>query len=130
LLAVLASAWLLIANRAPNLEQYAAVRNAIAGVFALIVAVIPVIKFARSPRAVVLSGMIAWAILCACYFVWTFYFDDLDRVNTLRFFMMGTVVYGLAAALAWLGRALLAAREKHDRQLDHSHHPAHTLNHS
>ena len=127
---MLASAWLLIANRAPNFEQYAAARNAIAGVLALIVAVIPVIKFARSPRAVVLSGMIAWAILCACYFVWTFYFDDLDRVNTLRFFMMGTVVYGLAAALAWLGRALLAAREKHERQLDHSHHAAHTLNHS
>jgi ABC-type cobalamin transport system permease subunit len=131
LMVALVSAWLLIANRAPNYEQYAATRNIVAGILGLIVAVIPVVKFARSPRAVLLSGVIAWALLCACYFTWTFYFDELDRENTLRLFMMGAVVYGFVAALAWLGRALLAARERRERHLSHvSHASHHTLNHS
>ena len=131
LLAVIASVWLLVANRAPSYEQYAAARNIIAGILGLIVAVIPVVMFARSPRAVVLAGVVAWTILCACYFVWTFYFDDLDRVATVRFFMMGAVVYGFAAALAWLGRALLAARERQERHAHHSHAASeHGLHHS
>jgi hypothetical protein len=132
LLAGLASGWLLIANRAPNYEQYAAARNLIAGIVVLIAFIIPVVRFARSPRALLLSGGIAWTILSLCYFVWTFYFDDLaDRWSTLRVMTMGAVVYGFVAALAWVGRSLLAARERHHRHAGHAlDSVAHPLKHS
>jgi peptidoglycan/LPS O-acetylase OafA/YrhL len=133
LFAALFSAWLVIANRLPFWEIYATQRNAAAALAGLVIALVPVLRFARSPRELLVSGEISWSLLSLCYFLWTFYFDELaDRWSTLHILTMGAVTYALVAALSWLGRASIAAREQHHARLPHSaEHPRrHTLTHS
>jgi predicted membrane channel-forming protein YqfA (hemolysin III family) len=133
LLSALFSAWLLFANRAPSYEQYADIRNVVAGILAIAIAVSPVIRFARSPRALLLSGEIAWFLLGVCYFGWTFYFDDLsDRWSSLHVFIMGGVTYAFVAALAWVAKAMISARSRDGHHVDHplENHHTHTLTHT
>lgn len=133
LLSALFSAWLLFANRAPNYEQYADIRNAVAGILAIIIAVLPVVRFARWPRALLLSGEIGWFLLGMCYLGWTFYFDDLsDRWSTFHVFMIGGVTYAFVAALAWVAKAMISARGHNGSHVDHplENHHSHTLTHT
>jgi predicted membrane channel-forming protein YqfA (hemolysin III family) len=132
-LSVLLSAWLLFANRAPNYEQFAAIRNVVAGILGIAIFVWPIVRFARSPRAILLSGEIAWLLLGICYFAWTLYFDDLsDRWSTFHVFMMGGVTYAFIAALAWVTKAMISARGHNGGHADHplENHNTHTLSHS
>lgn len=133
LLSALFSAWLVFANRAPNYEQYADIRNAVAGVLAIVIAVLPVLRFARWPRALLFSGEVAWFLLGVCYFGWTFYFDDLsDRWSTLHVFAMGAITYAFVAALAWVAKTMISARGHNGGRVDHplENHHTHTLTHS
>lgn len=133
LLSALFSAWLLFANRAPSYEQYADIRNVVAGILAIVIAVLPVLRFARWPRALLLSGEIGWFLLGMCYFGWTLYFDDLaDRWSTFHVFMIGGVTYAFVAALAWVAKSMISARGHNRRHADHplENHHSHTLTHT
>lgn len=131
LLSALLSAWLLIANRIGWFENYAGVRNVITGILAIAIAILPVVRFARWPRALLLSGVIGWFILGACYFAWTLYFEDLaDRWSTPRMLMMGAITYLFVSALAWVANAMMAARAPHSQRADHPMENHHTLNHT
>jgi hypothetical protein len=110
-LAGIAAAWLLVANRAPSLAQFAFERNVIAGAAIGILMLLPFFLFLGSPVRIFASGVIAWTILALAYDVLEILFARLGtRLGAFHLFMLGTVVFGLLAVLDWVALLLLAAR--------------------
>ncbi len=105
-------AWLVIANRAPSLEQFAADRN-LAGAVALgLFAAVPVLRFLRLPGPLLASGLVAWSILALTYRLLCVYFWGLaERFSAMHIFMLGAVLYMILATLSWIGTCLWRARE-------------------
>ena len=60
-------AWLLIANRFPELEPFAGIRNLGAGAAAIVLMLIPVLRFRREPVRMFVSGLTAWTLLTLTY---------------------------------------------------------------
>jgi hypothetical protein len=122
LLSILLTAWLFVANRLATLEPYAVERNAAAAAAGVLIAALPFLRFRRSARGLVLCGMICWGLVSLCYFAWSLYFDRLaDRVGAFHLFVMGAVIYGLAAALVWVGSVIRALRRH--QLVTEAHHP-------
>jgi len=118
LLSILLTTWLFVANRLATLEPYAVERNAAAAAAGIMIAALPFLRFRRSARGLVLCGMICWGLVSLCYFAWSLYFDRLaDRVGALHLF----VIYGLAAALVWVGSVIRALRRH--QLVAEAHHP-------
>jgi len=110
-LAGIAIAWLLVANRAPSLTQFAFERNLIAVAAIGVLMLLPFFLFLGSPRRIFLSGVIAWAILAVSYRFLAFLFVRLgDRLGAFHLFALGAVVFGVLAAVDWVALLLLAAR--------------------
>lgn len=110
-LAGIAIAWLLVANRAPSLTQFAFERNLIAGAAIGVLMLLPFFLFLGSPARIFLSGVIAWTILALAYRVLGFLFVRLgDRLGAFHLFALGAIVFGLLAAADWVALMLLAAR--------------------
>ena len=76
-LAGIAVAWLLVANRAPSLAQFAFERNVIAGAAIGILMLLPFLLFLGSPARIFVSGVIAWTILALAYDVMEILFGRL-----------------------------------------------------
>jgi hypothetical protein len=95
--------WLLLANRVPHLEQFAAERNiALAAAFSLL-GIVPTCRFIKSPFRNFLCGVTGWAILTAIYFVAEILFPRLGtRLSAFHLFVLGCMIFGLMAALAWV----------------------------
>jgi hypothetical protein len=113
-LSLVSIAWLLIANRVTSLESFAFERNlsaaGVLGVFALV----PVIRFLRLPGNLLISGVISWTLLSVTYFVMGLYFWGLgERYTASHIFILGTVVYMIAATLSWIGTCIWRARQSH-----------------
>src|ERR1700739_2621686 len=96
-------AWLLLANRVPDLEQFAGERNlALAVAFALL-GIVPTCRFMKSPCRNFLCGVTGWAILTAIYSVVELVFPRLaTRLSAFHLFVLGCMVFGLLAVLAWV----------------------------
>ena len=111
-LIVVALAWLILANRVPFLERFAGVRNlAAASLFAAVI-LVPVIRFARSPGRIFLSGALATLILSLGYRIAEGVFPRLgERISAFHVFALGAVLYGLLAALGWVVQMLFASRQ-------------------
>ncbi|HUI75002.1 MAG TPA: hypothetical protein VLX32_08665 [Candidatus Acidoferrum sp.] len=102
-LSVVFTGWLLVANRAPLLERFALERNVAAAALIVLVAVIPILRFLRSPRSLLLSGLISWIIFSFIYRILCLFFSALDDWHTtLEVLMIGIVLYLIAATLSWL----------------------------
>jgi hypothetical protein len=113
-LSILLIAWLFLANRVPALNRFAWERNLVAAAAAGLFAVLPVIRFLRSPRRLFVSGLVAWTILSFVYRVSGIYFSALaGRLGAFHLFMLGSVLYSFAAMLAWIGSALWGVRDDH-----------------
>jgi hypothetical protein len=95
----------------PHLDQFASERNlALAVVFGLL-ALAPVCCFMKSPSRSFLSGIIAWAILSVTYSVMELSFPRLaTRLGAFHLFILGCVVFGLLAVLAWVINLAIALR--------------------
>ena len=95
--------WLLLANRVPHLDQFASERNlALAIAFGLL-GLVPTFRFVESPARNFLSAITAWAILTVTYAVAELGFPRLaTRLSAFHLFILGCVVFGLLAALAWV----------------------------
>ncbi|HVS73862.1 MAG TPA: hypothetical protein VHE23_00440 [Candidatus Acidoferrales bacterium] len=107
-------AWLFLANRVPALDRFAWERNLVAVAAAGLFAVLPVMRFVRSPGRLFLSGLVGWTILSFVYRVSGIYFSALAaRMGAFHLFMLGSVLYSFAAVLAWIGSALLGVRGEH-----------------
>jgi hypothetical protein len=113
-LSIVLTAWLFLANRVPALNRFAWERNLTAAAAAGLFAVLPVMRFVRSPRRLFVSGLVAWTILSFVYRVSSIYFSSLaSRMGAFHLFMLGSVLYSFAAVLAWIGSALWGVRDNH-----------------
>lgn len=116
-LSIVLGAWLVIANRMPWSATFAGPRNLIAGALFLLLMLIPIGRFLRSPARLFASGLAGWALLALTYLVMGFFFERLhSRMGPFHVFMLGAVVYGVVAVVAWVVSLVLAAR----------HHPVAT----
>jgi len=105
--------WLVVANRIPWSANFALARNAAATAMGLLVMLIPVACFLRSPRRLFASGLTAWAVLTFTYLVLGIFFQRLHtRMGPFHLFMLGSAVYGSSAVLAWVCSLVLAARHQ------------------
>ncbi len=103
--------WLLIANRIPAFDGFAGIRNFGAAVAALLLMMIPVATFLKSPPRLLLCGLVAWVVLSLIYLGACQYFTRLDsRLGSFHLFILGAVFYGLAAVGCWVASLILAAR--------------------
>jgi hypothetical protein len=105
-------AWVVIANRAPFLEPLAQQRNVIATLLLALIAAMPVVRFLRSPGALLISGLLAWSVLTLVFRILSLKFVLLQEYySTFHIFVLGAVVYLLFATLSWIGMIVWRARE-------------------
>ena len=103
-LSLIFSAWLLLANRIPFLEPLAQQRNLAATVLLLLISVMPVFRFLRSPADLLRSGLLAWSLLTLTYRVLSFWFTALeDYFSAFHLFVLGAIAYLFFATLSWVG---------------------------
>ena len=107
-------AWLLVANRIPQLEPFAGIRNIAAGIVILLLLAIPVLRFHNEPARMFVSGLTAWMLLTITYIATEMRFTLLEtRMGALHVFMLGAVSYGLIAAVHWVFLMCAQARQRH-----------------
>jgi hypothetical protein len=116
------SLWIILANRVPFLERFALQRNMAAAVLLGLLAVIPVLRFYRNPGKLLTSCLVGWTVLTFFYRLLCAFFGLLsDKYSTLHIFMLGAVLYMIAATLSWIGTVIWRVRETHG---SHSNHHA------
>ena len=119
---IVLAGWMVVANRVPWSAHFAGLRNLGAALLMGMLMLIPVLRFLRSPGRLFASGLVAWAVLTWTYLMLGLYFERLySRMGPLQVFMLGAVVYGSAAVVAWVASMVLAARHHHHH---HHHHTA------
>jgi uncharacterized protein YjeT (DUF2065 family) len=92
-----------LANRVPHLDQFASERNFALAVVFVLLGLVPTCRFVKSPGRSFLSGITAWVILTAVYSVTELGFPRLaTRLSAFHLFILGCMVFGLLAALAWV----------------------------
>jgi hypothetical protein len=83
-------AWLVVANRIPELESFAGIRNLVAGAAAILLMSIPVLRFRRKPVRMFVSGLTAWTLLTLTYLGMEMHFSLLEsRMGAFHIFMLG-----------------------------------------
>lgn len=106
------TAWLFVANRVPELERFATLRNIAAAVTLLVLMSIPVCRFLLSPARMFVSGILGWALASLCYFSLELDFPRLEsRMGVFHVFMLGAIAYGFLAVLDWVVSILRLARQ-------------------
>jgi hypothetical protein len=104
-------AWVLIANRVPFLDPLAQQRNVIATLLLAMIAAMPVLRFLRAPRELLISGLLAWSVMTLAFRILSLKFVLLqDYYSTFHIFVLGAVAYLLFATLSWIGMIVLRAR--------------------
>ena len=115
-------AWLLVANRLPQLEAFAGLRNLAAGAAMILLMTIPVFRFHNQPGKLFVSGLTGWTLLIFTYIAAEMHFSLLEsRMGAFHIFMLGAVSYGLVAVFHWVFLLCAEARHQH---LAHTHHGA------
>jgi hypothetical protein len=66
-LALVFTAWLFVANRVPSLERVAVGRNAGAAALLVLIALVPILRFATMPGHLLASGLVAWLLFSSYY---------------------------------------------------------------
>lgn len=112
--------WLILANRVPFLERLAWERNVAGAAAIAILALVPLVRFLRFPAQLFLSGITAWALFSLAYRLYCFYFSGLaGRMGAFHLFMLGGVLYLIAAVLAWIATVVWTIRLRHISQSRH-----------
>ncbi len=107
------SAWLLVANRVPQLERFATLRNIAAAGALLVLMSIPVWRFLMSPVRMFVAGTLGWTLASLCYISQEMYFPRLEsRMGAFHVFMLGAIMYGFLAVLDWVVNICLLARRQ------------------
>ena len=109
-------AWVLVANRLPFLDVFDRERNMIASTLFGLFALVPVLRYMNAPRALLMSGLVGWAILSFVYRLLCLYFSMLSTIRTpTQVMMFGFLFYLIAATVAWLGALIWNVRKAHRR---------------
>lgn len=103
---------LIVANRMPFLDGFAAVRNDACRALFVLVAIVPACTFLRRPWHLFKSGLTAWLLFSLAYAGAGHIFDSLfTRLRPpFNVFMIGAGFYGLVAVAAWVVHLILAMR--------------------
>lgn len=110
-LSVVFVAWLYVANRVPELEKFALVRNSVGAALMLILMIFPAATYARFPGRLLTSGLIAWTLFTLCYRLMEQLFELLEtRVGAFQLFMLGALIYLITAVLSWIILLWLSTR--------------------
>jgi hypothetical protein len=106
--------WIILANRVPFLERFALERNLAGAALLGLLAVLPVIRFIRSPGNLLASSLIAWAIFSLAYRLLCIFFELLGaKYSAFQIFMLGFIVYMILATISWIGAFVWRVRERH-----------------
>lgn len=107
-------AWLEVANRVPELERFAELRDLVAGSILILVLGIPVLRFRHRPGRLFSAGLTAWTILTVTYLVAEIHFTLLEtRMGAFHVFVLGAVSYGFVAVLDWVFLICAGVRHQH-----------------
>jgi hypothetical protein len=110
-LSLVLAAWVVVANRIPNLESFAKERNVAAVIALSFFAAIPVLRFLRLPGPLLAAGLVAWMVLSFTYRILCVFFWGLaERFSAVHVFMLGAVIYMLIATVSWIGTCIWRAR--------------------
>jgi hypothetical protein len=110
-------AWLVVANRVPELEAFAGVRNLAAAVVMILLMAIPVLRFRFAPMRLFVAGLVAWTLMTITYRAAELFFSLLEsRLGALHVFMLGAVSYGFVAVFEWVALICVEARSRHVAQ--------------
>lgn len=113
-MAVTFSAWVVVANRMAWLERFALERNLMALTILILFALVPVVRFYRAPPELLLSGVLAWAILCVVFRLLSLGFTLLEEYySAFHIFVLGALVYLITATLSWIGTIIWQVRVEH-----------------
>jgi hypothetical protein len=111
-LSVVLTAWIIVANRVSFLEPFDRERNLAATTLIGLFALIPVLRYMSSPRSLLLSGLVGWAILSFVYKLLCMFFPGLINVRTpTQVLMLGVLFYLISATVAWMGALIWRVRE-------------------
>jgi hypothetical protein len=126
-LAAALSGWVYLANRVPILDNVSVERNIAAATILGFLAFLPVMRFFREPGNLLVSSLIAWSMLTLTYRTLSMFFWALrDWYSTFQIFMLGAVIYLIAATVSWIGACIWKARSAHlsprrdPRELNHA----------
>lgn len=112
--------WVLVANRAPQLEIFARERNIAAVGLLVFLSSVPVMRFYRSPLNLLASGILGWSLLTITYLLLCVKFVELGQnYSGFHVFMLGAVTYFILATLSWVGRIIWKVRAN---GISHSQH--------
>jgi hypothetical protein len=116
---VVFSFWVLVANRVPFLEPLAMQRNVAAALALCFFASLPILRFYRASGDLLASGLLGWSILTLAYLLLSVKFVLLDgEYSAFHVFVMGAVIYLIAATLSWIGSIIWRTRAA---DIYHSH---------
>ncbi|HTG31044.1 MAG TPA: hypothetical protein VK818_22720 [Methylomirabilota bacterium] len=116
------SGWMYLANRVSVFDRISVERNLAAAAIMGVLAFIPVLSFFREPASLLISSLISWSILTVTYWTLSMFFSALrEWYSPFEVFMLGAVLYLIAATVSWIGRCIWKARSAH---FEHPHHRA------
>ena len=111
--------WLLLANRVPHLDQFAGERNIALGLAFALLGIVPTCRFMKSPGRNFLCGVTGWAILTTIYSVAELIFPRLaTRLSAFHLFVLGCMVFGLLAVVAWVVNLVIVFRRARQQPMD------------
>jgi hypothetical protein len=113
-LSLVLSAWTFVAYRLPFLEGFALERNLAGAALLGLLAVLPVVRFLRSPGNLLSSSLVAWMIFSFTYRLLSIFFDLLGaKFSAFQIFMIGFFVYMILATLSWIGTLIWRVRDRY-----------------
>jgi hypothetical protein len=108
------SAWIYLANSLPIFNNISVERNLAAAAIIGCLAFLPVLRFFREPGNLLISSLVAWSIFSLTYRTLSlFYWTLSDWYSTFQVFIIGGVIYLIAATLSWIGTCIWKARAAH-----------------
>src|SRR5271163_4672815 len=120
-LSLILIAWIYIANRVAALEEFAAARNLVTLSLLLLVALVPVVRFLRTPARLWIASLIGWTIFSVTYGLLALAFSGLrEHFGGFQVFVLGAVLYMIVATLAWLVGLVWRSWSEDSA---HRHHP-------
>jgi hypothetical protein len=106
--------WVYVANGVSIFDHASFDRNVAAAALIGVMALFPVLRFFREPGDLLVSSLVAWGILTLTYSTLSLFFWPVrDWFTTFQFFMLGTMLYLIAATISWIGTCIWKARAAH-----------------
>lgn len=103
---------LVLANRVPLLEDFADYRNAFSAAAFVLAASLPLWRWRESGVKLFVCGVLGWTIFSAMYWMAGAIFVRLHTRfhRPLQAFLIGSLLYGLAAVAVWVTEMVKHAR--------------------